>query len=105
MAPLVTAIDRVARRAHISLGTPADATTSAVREPASSLYGLTDRERQILRLLVYGRTNAEIGTELDISPSTAGVHVRNILGKLHVYNRMEAATLADHAGLVSDLPS
>ena len=53
----------------------------------------------MLRLLAAGRTNAQIGAELYISPKTAGVHVTNILRKLGVANRVQAAALAERAGL------
>jgi DNA-binding NarL/FixJ family response regulator len=54
----------------------------------------------VLRLLAAGRTNAEIGAELYISPKTAGVHVSNILRKLGVSGRVQAAALAERAGLL-----
>jgi tetratricopeptide (TPR) repeat protein/DNA-binding CsgD family transcriptional regulator len=54
---------------------------------------LTGREKEVARLLRLGRINGEIAKELVISPSTAGVHVSNILRKLEVRNRTEAATL------------
>ena len=60
---------------------------------------LTERERRVLALIGDGLTNREIGAELFISPSTAGVHVSNILQKLGVRNRAQAATLAQ--GLAS----
>ena len=53
----------------------------------------------MLRLVAAGRTNAQIGAELFISPRTAGVHVTNILRKLGVANRVQAAALAERAGL------
>jgi DNA-binding NarL/FixJ family response regulator len=55
---------------------------------------LTRREREVLRLLVEGRTNKEIGDKLVISESTARLHVSNILSKLGVSNRTEATRLA-----------
>jgi DNA-binding NarL/FixJ family response regulator len=60
---------------------------------------LTRRELDVLRLLAAGSTNAQIGAELFISPRTAGVHVTNILRKLGVANRVQAAALAERAGL------
>ena len=54
-------------------------------------YGLTDRELTVLRLLAAGRTNPQIGAELYISASTASVHVSNILRKLGVSGRVQAA--------------
>ena len=67
---------------------------------APTPYGLTGRELAVLRLLAAGRTNAEIGTELYISPKTAGVHVSNILRKFGVSGRVQAAALAERAGLL-----
>ena len=55
---------------------------------------LTDREREVLTLLVEGVTNPEIAERLTISRSTARAHVSNILSKLGVANRAEAITFA-----------
>jgi DNA-binding NarL/FixJ family response regulator len=55
----------------------------------------------VLRLLAEGLTNAQIGTELFMSPKTASVHVSNILRKLNVVNRAEAAAVAERAGLTA----
>jgi DNA-binding NarL/FixJ family response regulator len=63
-------------------------------------YGLTERELLVLRLLAAGRSNSEIG-DLFISRKTASVHVSNILRKLGVSNRAQAAALAERAGMVS----
>jgi DNA-binding NarL/FixJ family response regulator len=67
-------------------------------------YGLTDRELEVLRLLAAGRTNKQIATELFISPKTASVHVSNILAKLGVAGRGEAAARAHRDGLVPTSP-
>ena len=56
----------------------------------------------MLALVVQGRTNRQIADELFISENTAGVHVSNILGKLGVAGRTEAAAIAVRRGLVSD---
>ena len=56
--------------------------------------GLTPREHEVLALLARGRTNGEIAKELFITTKTASVHVSNILRKLDVTNRVEAANLA-----------
>jgi DNA-binding NarL/FixJ family response regulator len=67
---------------------------------ARAPYGLTGRELAVLRLLAAGRSNAQIGAELYISPKTAGVHVSAILRKLGVSGRVQAAALAERAGLL-----
>jgi DNA-binding NarL/FixJ family response regulator len=54
----------------------------------------------VLRLLAAGCTNAQIGAELYISPKTASVHVTSILRKLGVSGRVQAATVAERAGLL-----
>jgi len=103
-APLLAQIRTLAGRARIPLQAQAAAhiATPAVPPPAEApaLYGLTGRELAVLRLVAAGRTNAEIGAELYISPKTAGVHVSNILRKLGVSGRVQAAALAERAGLL-----
>ena len=54
----------------------------------------------MLRLLGAGRTNAQIGAALYLSPTTARVHVSNILHKLGVTSRVQAAAVAERAGLL-----
>jgi DNA-binding NarL/FixJ family response regulator len=65
-----------------------------------AVAALTDRERDILRLLAEGRDNAEIGRELYISSSTVKNHISAILSKLGVHNRIQAAVYAVRRGLV-----
>ncbi|MFE0463275.1 AAA family ATPase [Kitasatospora sp. NPDC058965] len=68
---------------------------AAENEPAgAAAFHLTPRETDVLRLLADGRTNRQIAEELFISPKTASVHVSNILAKLEVSGRGEAAALA-----------
>jgi DNA-binding NarL/FixJ family response regulator len=62
-------------------------------------YGLTSREREVLRLVADGRSNGQIAEALFISPKTASVHVSNILGKLGASTRVEAAAIAHRTGL------
>ena len=64
-----------------------------VPDPVAAL-GLTAREREVLALVALGRTNRQIADSLFISENTAGVHVSNILGKLGVNGRGEAAAVA-----------
>jgi DNA-binding CsgD family transcriptional regulator len=66
--------------------------------------GLTERELEVLRLVAAGRSNREIAGELFISPKTASVHVSNILGKLGVASRGEAAAKA-HSLRLFDPPA
>lgn len=61
---------------------------------AASAHGLTDREVAVLCLIREGLTNRQIGQRLFISPATAGVHVSNILRKLDVTSRVQAAGIA-----------
>jgi DNA-binding CsgD family transcriptional regulator len=61
---------------------------------------LSEREREVLALLVEGRTNPEIGEALFISPRTARAHVSNLLRKLGVSSRVEAVADAHRRGLV-----
>jgi DNA-binding NarL/FixJ family response regulator len=63
---------------------------------------LTDQEQRVLRLVALGRTNGQIGQELYISHKTASVHVSNILRKLGVNNRGEAARWAHSTGLMRE---
>ncbi len=69
--------------------------------PADELarFGLTEREREVLILLAAGRSNPEIAQALFISPKTASVHVSNILAKLGVSGRVEAAAVAHRLGV------
>ena len=66
---------------------------------ASPVAGLTPRELEVLQLVAAGRSNGEIGSALFISTKTASVHVSNILAKLGVNGRGEAAALAHRLGL------
>jgi ATP/maltotriose-dependent transcriptional regulator MalT len=63
-------------------------------------FGLSAREREVLGQIVQGRTNREIGERLFISQKTVGVHVGNILSKLGVSGRVEAAMVAVRLDLV-----
>jgi DNA-binding NarL/FixJ family response regulator len=67
---------------------------------SSAFLDLTDRELEILRLIAEGLSNADIVEELVISENTVKGHVSNILSKLHLANRTQAAVYAWREGLV-----
>ena len=62
---------------------------------------LTDRERQVLELIVRGRSNKEIALELGISPKTVSVHRTNLMSKLNVQNTVELIRFATNHPLLS----
>ncbi|MFE0103580.1 response regulator [Streptomyces sp. NPDC059009] len=63
---------------------------------------LTDREREVLVLIAEGLSNGEIGARIHLSPGTVKDYVSAILGKLRVSSRVQAALLAQRAGLLDD---
>lgn len=69
-------------------------------EPKKSGLALSDREIEVLKLVAKGMSNKQIGEELGISENTAKKHIRNILDKLHLKSRVEAALHAVREGLV-----
>ena len=62
---------------------------------------LTAREKEVLQLLAAGLTNKEIGARLNIAENTVKNHLKNILAKLHLQNRVQAATLAIQQGMLT----
>ena len=102
--PLLREVTGLAARARLSLdlettnGSDLDVPEAPTDE--ATRLGLTTREREVLALVALGRTNRQIADELFISVNTAGVHVSNILGKLGVTSRGEAAATAYRLGLV-----
>jgi DNA-binding NarL/FixJ family response regulator len=87
----------VAKRLMQSLRSP---------KPQEMVEPLTDREREVLVLVAKGETNKQIGRHLGISERTARTHVSNILGKLALASRTQAALYAVREGLVSnDIPT
>lgn len=70
------------------------------RGEADMLDLLTARERQVLQHLATGKTNKEIGRELELAEITVKLHVRQILRKTNARNRSEAASIAVRSGLV-----
>jgi len=94
----ITETEFVSATTQDQRGTPPDATPVPVRQLPPVEHGLTTRELDVLRLIAAGKTNAEIGEMLFISPFTAKTHVANLLGKLAVENRAAASTwAAQHA--------
>jgi DNA-binding NarL/FixJ family response regulator len=106
-APIAQEAAALARRARMSLEPTAQETagagaTPAVQRPAPdelARFGLTEREREVLALLAAGRSNPEIGRALFIATKTASVHVSNILAKLGVGGRVEAAAVVYRLGV------
>lgn len=74
----------------------------ARQEPAEEMPGheLTEREKEVLQHVVEGSTNSEIGAALSITEDTVKHHMKHILQKLHLRNRVEVAVYALQTGLV-----
>jgi DNA-binding NarL/FixJ family response regulator len=89
--PLQSELEVLGRRGRLDLG------SGLPTEP--KLAGLTPRELEILRFLVAGKSNRQIAEALFISGKTVSVHVTNILAKLGVHSRLEAAARARDLGL------
>jgi DNA-binding CsgD family transcriptional regulator len=103
-APLLEQIEALIRRARLTVEpeVPAAPGTTAERSELERL-GLTARESEVLKLVADGLSNSQIAEQLFISRKTASVHVSNILSKLGVSTRVEAAALAHRRGLVQTL--
>ncbi len=99
--PLGTQITALAGHARLDLG----AGRPAASRPSPERLGLTAREFEVLRLVAAGRSNAEIAAELFIAAKTASVHVSNILAKLGVSSRGEAAATAHQLRLFDPDPA
>ncbi|MGH3006509.1 MAG: response regulator [Gaiellaceae bacterium] len=76
------------------------AQTTDTGAAATILAELSDRELEVLRLIANGKDNAEIARELFISPKTVKNHISNILMKLQIDNRIQAAVYAVRSGIV-----
>ncbi len=85
---------RVAQRLMAEVSAPTQR-----RDPTA---GLTAREMQVLHLIAQGRSNAKIGAELFITERTVKAHVSNLLGKLHLSDRTQAAVYAWREGLMRE---
>jgi DNA-binding CsgD family transcriptional regulator len=98
--PLAAEIQALARGARIR-----QAGAQAGHKPAAATpLGLTAREFEVLRLVADGRSNPEIAARLFISAKTASVHVSNILAKIGVASRGEAAAAAHRLHLFDEVP-
>jgi DNA-binding NarL/FixJ family response regulator len=92
LSPTVTRqlLDQVGRR----LPAPVSRSPEALAE-------LTDREREVLRMLAAGLSNAELAEALYLSEATVKTHVSNLLGKLGLRDRVQAVIYAYETGLIS----
>jgi NarL family two-component system response regulator LiaR len=96
---------RAIRAAHSGRATlspeAAQALVERANQPPALDLELTEREREVLALMVEGLNNTQIAGRLTVSPSTIKSHVSNILSKFGVSSRTEAVTLALRNDLVS----
>jgi len=96
---------RAIRAAHAGRATlspdVAQVIVHVASQPPKPGLDLTEREREVLTLMVEGLNNTQIAGRLTVSPSTIKSHVSNILTKLSVSSRTEAVTLALRHGLVT----
>jgi NarL family two-component system response regulator LiaR len=95
---------RAIRAAHAGRATLSPEVTQTLVEAANQPQpglNLTEREREVLALMVDGLNNTQIAAKLTVSPSTIKSHVSNILSKLGVASRTEAVTLALRSGILS----
>ena len=98
----VAAAIRAAARDEVFIDTSmARKFAQMMRSPGAGVSSLTERERTVLQLVGTGKSNREIAKELFISERTARTHVSNVLGKLNVSSRTQAALLAVNAGLTA----
>ena len=96
---------RAIRAAHAGRATlspeAAQALVETANQPPAPGLDLTEREREVLTLMIEGLNNTQIAGRLSVSPSTIKSHVSNILSKLGVASRTEAVTLALRNHIVS----
>jgi len=104
---LLTAIREAAAGRHYLSPPLSEQAVAAYRERANVTEGsahdtLTTREREVLHLAAEGRTNAEIGQRLSISPRTAETHRANLMRKLDLHSQVDLVRYALDRGLISD---
>jgi DNA-binding CsgD family transcriptional regulator/tetratricopeptide (TPR) repeat protein len=103
--PLRGELERLARLGRVELGPrEGDGPAPDPAGPAGAELGLTPRELDVLALVAEGRSNRQIAEALFISAKTASVHVSNILAKLGVASRVEAAAVAHRLGPLGGRP-
>jgi len=97
----------LAARGHVLIsppcadeGPPSPSEALAQEAPAAPRPKLSERENEVMELLIRGATNREIANSLFITNNTVKVHVRNILRKLGVRNRQQAAVYALQEGII-----
>jgi DNA-binding NarL/FixJ family response regulator len=103
----VAAAIRTARRGevHLDAAIAKQLTRSLVTPEPRTVDSLTDREREVLVMVAQGLSNQQIADSLVISERTARTHVSNILGKLGVASRTQAALLAIREGITPAPPA
>lgn len=105
-APEVAAAIRAAVAGEVHLdAAAAKALTASLRAPSSAVAELTHRERDVVVLIAQGGTNRQIATRLGVTERTARTHVSNILRKLGLASRTQAAMWAVNEGLVAAGPT
>lgn len=98
---LLTAVRAAARGQSMLDPTIAGSVLQEIVSSVKIRDDLTEREMEVLRLLAHGRTNREIAKELVVGAETVKTHVGNILAKLHLAHRTQAAIHALKRGLIS----
>jgi len=93
---LLAEVEAFSRRTRLAVKAPAPRVVAAA---TIDHLGLTPREAEVLSLVAAGQTNREIGERLYVSEKTASVHVSNILRKLGVSSRVDAAAVAQRLGV------
>jgi len=95
---------RAAAQGQVQLAPEAASRLMAeLRQPVQS-ESLTERETDVLKLVAAGKSNKEVALALAITERTVKTHMSNIMGKLDVQSRTQAALYAIRAGVVSETP-
>ena len=93
--PLLSEVNAVSLRTRLSVEAPA---TAMIGKASIDRLGLTPREAEVLALVAVGHTNRQTGEVLYISEKTVSVHVSNLMRKLGVTSRVDAAAIAQRLG-------